>query len=49
MSEAIRVKPTHDGTYTVYRGTLALVSGLTRSEAERYEAKLSRRQELLVV
>lgn len=49
MSEAIRVKPTQDGTYTVYRGTLALVSGLTRSEAERYEAKLSRRQELLLV
>ena len=44
MSELIRVKPTHDGTYTVYRGSLALVSGLTRLQAERYEASISRQQ-----
>jgi hypothetical protein len=40
MSQTIRVKPTHDGTYTVYRGTEVLVSGLTRLQAERYEADL---------
>ena len=40
MSQTIRVKPTHDGTYTVYRGTEVLVSGLTRMQAERYEADL---------
>ena len=34
MSEMIRVKPTHDGTYTVYRGPVALISGLTRLQAE---------------
>ena len=28
MSNVIRVKPTHDGTYTVYRGEAVLVSGL---------------------
>ncbi|MBB5760446.1 hypothetical protein ABEV34_03815 [Methylorubrum rhodesianum] len=44
MSELIRVKPTHDGTYTVYRGSLALVSGLTRLQAERYEASIARQQ-----
>lgn len=44
MSDTIRVKPTHDGTYTVYRGTLALVSGLTRVQAERYEASIARVQ-----
>jgi hypothetical protein len=42
MSEIIRVKPTHDGTYTVYRGSQVLVSGLTRQQAERYEADLAR-------
>ena len=41
MSEIIRVKPTHDGTYTVYRGSRVLVSGLTRQQAERYEASLA--------
>jgi hypothetical protein len=41
MAEVIRVKPTHDGTYTVYRGTLALICGLTRLQAERYEASLT--------
>ena len=45
MSEAIRVKPTHDGTYTVYLGSLALASGLTRVQAERYEASMSRRRD----
>jgi hypothetical protein len=40
MSETIRVKPTHDGTYTVYRGARVLVSGLTRQQAERFEASL---------
>ncbi|MCE4222861.1 hypothetical protein HCU64_03780 [Methylobacterium sp. C25] len=44
MQEAIRVKPTQDGTYTVYRGTMALVAGLTRLQAERYEASIARRQ-----
>lgn len=44
MSEFIRVKPTQDGTYTVYRGGLALVSGLTRLQAERYEASIARQQ-----
>ncbi|WP_298955413.1 hypothetical protein [uncultured Methylobacterium sp.] len=40
MSEIIRVKPTQDGTYTVYRGARALVSGLTRAQAELFEASL---------
>ena len=38
----IRLVPTHDGTWTVYRDTLALVAGLTRLEAERYEASIGR-------
>ncbi len=42
MQEVIRVKPTQDGTYTVYRGTMALISGLTRLQAERYEASIAR-------
>ena len=42
MSEMIRVTPTHDGTYTVYRGPVALISGLTRLQAERYEASIAR-------
>ncbi|MGE7417833.1 hypothetical protein [Methylobacterium tarhaniae] len=41
MSQIIRVKPTQDGTYTVYRGTLVLMSGLTRAQAESYEASLA--------
>ncbi len=40
MSQTIRVKPTHDGTYTVYLGSQVLVSGLTRQQAEIYEARL---------
>jgi hypothetical protein len=42
MSELIRVKPTHDGTYTVYQGPIVLISGLTRLQAERYEASIAR-------
>ncbi len=42
MQNVIRVRPTHDGTYTVYRGTLALACGLTRLQAERYEASITR-------
>lgn len=49
MQEVIRVKPTHDGTYTVYRGALALVSGLTRLQAERYEASIARTQRATVL
>jgi hypothetical protein len=41
MSNVIRVKPTHDGTYTVYRGDAVLISGLTRLQAERYEARIA--------
>lgn len=41
MSNMIRVKPTDDGTYTVYRGEAVLVSGLTRLQAERYEASIA--------
>lgn len=44
MPETIRVKPTQDGTYTVYRGSVALISGLTRLQAERYEASIGDRQ-----
>lgn len=43
MSEVIRVRPTQDGTYTVYRGSIALISGLTRLQAERYEAGIGTR------
>ena len=32
----IRVKPTHDGTYTVYRDNRVLVAGLTREQAEQF-------------
>jgi hypothetical protein len=39
-TDTIRVRPTQDGTYTVYRGTLVLVSGLTRAQAELYEATI---------
>lgn len=48
MQEVIRVKPTQDGTYTVYRGTMALVAGLTRLQAERYEASIARHQQRVV-
>lgn len=41
MSNVIRVKPTHDGTYTVYRGESVLVSGLTLLQAERYRENLA--------
>ncbi|WP_336486208.1 hypothetical protein [Methylobacterium nigriterrae] len=44
MSEMIRVRPTQDGTYTVYRGPIALICGLTRLQAERYEASIARQE-----
>ncbi|GJD49270.1 hypothetical protein OPKNFCMD_2000 [Methylobacterium crusticola] len=44
MSDAIRVRPTHDGTYTVYRGTRVIVSGLTRAQAETVEASMIERE-----
>lgn len=37
----IRILPTHDGTWTVYRGALAIITGLTRLQAERYEASIA--------
>lgn len=43
MSQMLRVKPTDDGTYTVYRGTTVLISGLTRVQAELYEARAAGR------
>ena len=39
----IRILPTHDGTWTLYRGALALITGLTRLQAERYEAAIARK------
>ena len=45
MSQTIHVKPTHDGTYTVYRGTTVLVSGLTRLQAELYQASAARQEQ----
>jgi hypothetical protein len=39
----IRILPTHDGTWTVYRGSLAVITGLTRLQAERYEAAIARK------
>jgi hypothetical protein len=32
----IRVKATHDGTYTVYRDDRVLVAGLTRQQADHF-------------
>jgi hypothetical protein len=40
----IRVVPTHDGTWTVYRGAIAIITGLTRLQAERYEASVAHRR-----
>lgn len=40
----IRILPTQDGTWTVYRGALAIVTGLTRLQAERYEAAAARQR-----
>ena len=34
----IRIVPTQDGTWTVYHDALAIITGLTRLQAERYEA-----------
>jgi hypothetical protein len=39
----IRILPTHDGTWTVYRGSRALITGLTRLQAERYEAAMAQK------
>lgn len=36
MSDMIRVRPTQDGTYTIYRGSIVLMSGLSRIQAEQY-------------
>jgi hypothetical protein len=38
-----RLLPTHDGTWTVYRGSLAVITGLTRLQAKRYEAAIARK------
>ena len=32
----VRVLVTHDGTYTVYRDRLALASGLTHLQADKF-------------
>jgi hypothetical protein len=39
----IRIVPTHDGTWTVYHGQMAIITGLTRAQAERYEATVAQR------
>lgn len=49
MLELIRVRPTQDGTYTVYRGPIVLAAGLNRLQAERYEASLSHRRETVAL
>lgn len=33
----IRIVATHDGTWTVYRGQIAIITGLTGFQAERYK------------
>jgi hypothetical protein len=40
----IRVVPTHDGTWTVYRGAIAIITGLTRLKAERYDATIAQQR-----
>ena len=37
----IRVKATHDGTYTVYRDDRVLVAGLTRQQADQFSQTLA--------
>lgn len=32
---SVKILPTHDGTFTVYRDGTAVASGLTRAQAER--------------
>jgi len=39
----IRVKATHDGTYTVYRDDRVLVAGLTRQQADQFSQTLAAR------
>jgi hypothetical protein len=41
---AIKVKPTQDGTYTIYEGGLPLASGLTRAQVDAYLAERALRQ-----
>jgi hypothetical protein len=36
----VRIKATHDGTYTVYRERQALLFGLTRTQAEAFARSL---------
>jgi hypothetical protein len=40
---AIKVKPTQDGTYTVYEGAQPLASGLTRAQADAFLAARAKR------
>jgi hypothetical protein len=40
----IRILPASDGTWTVYRGVFVLIAGLTRHQAECYEAALVARK-----
>lgn len=40
----IRILPTHDGTWTVYRGAIAIITGLSRLKAERYEAAVAQQR-----
>ena len=37
---SIKIKPTHDGTYTIYRNGGAVSSGLTRVQADQLAAVL---------
>jgi hypothetical protein len=38
----IQIRPTHDGTWSVYREGRAIMVGLTRTQAEHYGAMLAR-------
>lgn len=42
--DALKVKPTHDGTYTIYKGAHRLASGLTRAQVDAYLADHERRR-----
>ena len=37
----IRVSVTHDGTYTVYRDRTAVVTGLTRQQADEFARSIA--------
>ena len=41
----IRVKVTHDGTYTIYRGDRVLVAGLSRQQADQFSQTLATRRD----